>query len=59
MKFTIDKKDPFIRALIAVGLPVALQNFISTALNLVDTVMIGRVGKVELAAAGLANQLSF
>ncbi len=59
MKFTIDKKDPFIRALIAVGLPVALQNFISTALNLVDTVMIGRVGKVELAAVGLANQLFF
>jgi len=53
------KKDPFLRALITVGVPVALQNFISTTLNLVDTIMIGRVSKDALAGVGLANQVFF
>ncbi len=40
-------------------MPVALQHFIQTALNLIDTVMIGRVSKDALAAVGLANQVFF
>jgi len=53
------KEDPFKRALISIGIPVALQHFIQTALNLIDTIMIGRVSKDALAAVGLANQVFF
>lgn len=53
------KEDPFKRALISIGVPVALQHFIQTALNLIDTIMIGRVSKDALAAVGLANQVFF
>ncbi len=53
------KNDPFKRALVTVGVPVALQHFIQTALNLIDTIMIGRVSKEALAAVGLANQVFF
>ena len=36
-----------------------LQNLIGTTLNLVDTFMVGKLGKEALAAVGLANQLYF
>lgn len=52
-------QSDFYKTLLGISLPVIVQNFISSSLNLVDTVMIGAVGKNELAAVGLANQLFF
>lgn len=40
-------------------LPIALQNLISTSLNLVDTLMVGSLGETALSAVGLSNQLFF
>lgn len=54
---TINKK--FFITLMSIGIPVMFQNLLTTALNLIDTLMIGQVGKNELAAVGLANQLFF
>ena len=42
-----------------VALPIALQSLISSSLNLVDTIMVGSLGEVELATLGLATQVSF
>lgn len=47
------------KTLATVALPIALQSLISSSLNLVDAVMVGRLGEVELAAVGLSNQLFF
>ncbi len=52
-KIKIDKS--FMRTMMVIGIPVMVQNFLSTALNLIDTLMIGQVGKNELAAVGLAT----
>lgn len=49
----------FYKTLFKIGLPVMVQNLLSTVLNLLDTLMIGQVGKAELAAVGLANQVFF
>jgi putative MATE family efflux protein len=38
-------------------IPVTVQHMISFGLNIVDTLMIGRVGTDELAAVGAANQV--
>ncbi|HPF19665.1 MAG: MATE family efflux transporter [Clostridiales bacterium] len=38
-------------------IPVTVQHMISFGLNIVDTLMIGRVGTDELAAVGAANQI--
>ncbi|AKL94744.1 Na+ driven multidrug efflux pump [Clostridium aceticum] len=55
-----DIKDiQFYKTLLAIALPIALQNLISSSLNLVDTIMIGKVGEIEIAAVGLANQFFF
>ena len=49
----------FYRKMMGVGIPVVLQHLISIGLNVLDTVMIGRVGVDELAAVGAANQYYF
>ncbi len=59
MKLDYLKDKVFYKALIGIALPITIQNLISTSLNMVDTVMIGRLGEKQIAAVGLANQLFF
>lgn len=46
-------------AIISIGIPVALQNMLTSLLNMIDTVMIGSLGDGAVAAVGLANQWFF
>lgn len=41
------------------ALPIALQSLITSSLNLVDNLMVGSLGEVDLAAVGLSAQLFF
>ena len=41
------------------GIPVVIQNAISSSLNLVDVLMIGALGKTSISGVGLANQYFF
>ncbi|MBU0927372.1 MAG: MATE family efflux transporter [Spirochaetes bacterium] len=49
----------FYRDLLRIAVPIALQNLIASSVNMLDTVMVGRLGAVELAAVGLGNQIWF
>ena len=49
----------FYKTLIALAIPIALQNLVSSSLNMIDTIMIGQLGHKEIAAVGLANQVFF
>ncbi|MDO5026685.1 MAG: MATE family efflux transporter [Tissierellia bacterium] len=49
----------FIKTMLAVALPVAVQFLISTSINMADTVMISSLGSAEIAAVGLVNQFVF
>lgn len=49
----------FYRKLLTLAIPIMIQQFIQAALNLVDTMMIGRLGAKEIAAVGIANQVFF
>ncbi len=42
-----------------VALPIALQNLVGYALNLVDTIMVGRLGETSIAAVGIGGQIFF
>lgn len=53
------KNDLFYKKLLALSLPIVFQNFMTASLDLMDSVMIGAVGELELAAVGLANQIYF
>ncbi len=41
-----------------IGLPVALQNLLTSTLSLVDSLMVGGLGSYALGAVGLAGQFS-
>lgn len=49
----------FYKKTLAVAIPVALQSLLNNALNVMDTIMIGRLGEGSIAAAGLANKVFF
>lgn len=49
----------FYKNLFVVALPIIIQNFITSSLNMVDTIMIGRIGESEIAAVGISNQYFF
>jgi len=53
-----DKKK-FLKKMFIISLPIAMHNFIFSLQNLVDVIMIGKLGKEELAGVGFANQLFF
>lgn len=49
----------FIKLLAITSFPVILQNLLQQSLSFCDTLMIGQLGEVEIAAVGLANQFYF
>ncbi|MCB2288273.1 MATE family efflux transporter [Clostridium sp. CS001] len=56
---TLTEEKRFYKSILTIALPIALQNLISNSLNMVDTMMIGKLGVTEIAAVGLANQYFF
>lgn len=46
-------------ALFTIALPIALQNLVTSSLNMVGVVFIGQLGEKSVAALGLANQAFF
>ncbi|GLI56855.1 MATE family efflux transporter [Propionigenium maris DSM 9537] len=49
----------FYRSMLGIAIPVALQNIVSSSVNLLDTFMIGQLGEVEIAGVGIANRIFF
>lgn len=49
----------FLKKTMAITIPIVLQNLLNNVLNLVDTVMIGKLGVTDIAAVGLANKVFF
>jgi len=47
---------PFWRDILRLALPIALQNLLMSSFSLVDTIMVGQLGDVSLAAVGMAGQ---
>ncbi len=52
------KDREFLRSLVRLGLPIAFQNLLVSSLSVVDTVMVGRLGEVDISAVGMASQLA-
>ncbi|MBQ0165915.1 MAG: MATE family efflux transporter [Treponema sp.] len=49
----------FLKPLFTIAVPIILQNFLSSFVNMLDTIMVGQLGSVEIAAVGLGNQIFF
>ena len=53
-KYLGDK--PFWRVTLALAIPVALQNVLTSSFQLVDTMMVSRLGSIALSSVGMAAQ---
>lgn len=53
------KNRNFYKMLISIGIPIAIQNLISSSFALVDNIMLGQLSEKYIAAAGLANEMTF
>ncbi len=49
----------FYRSVTALVIPIIVQNGITTFVNLLDNIMVGRLGAEQLSGVGIANQLIF
>ena len=49
----------YIKKLLMIAIPIMVQNGISNFVNLLDNLMIGRVGTNALSGVAIANQLTF
>lgn len=52
-------KKVLYQSMLAIAVPIALQNLITVAVQMADTIMLGSLGEIELSASSLANQLFF
>lgn len=52
-------KIKFYKKLSIIAIPIMIQYFISTSVNLMDSFMIGKLGDNSVAALGIANQYFF
>lgn len=53
------KDRTFWKTLVALALPIALQNLLSSSLAIVDNVMIGQLGDIAVGAVGQSAQVAF
>ena len=54
-----DLDNDFFKNFFKIALPVTFQNFIAASLNLVDNIMVGKLGDSSIAAVGVGNQIYF
>ena len=53
------EKKKFYNRLLVIAIPIMIQYFISTSVNLMDSFMVGKLGDNSVAALGIANQYFF
>ena len=49
----------YYKGLVTIAIPIIIQNFVTSALNAIDVIMIGQMGETAVASVGLANQITF
>ena len=57
MKLTRDRS--FYKNALNIAIPIVLQNLITFSVSMADTVMVGRLGEINLSAVAIANHLQF
>lgn len=55
----IDERKRFNKELMAIAVPLALQNLLNALVGASDALMLGRLTQDAIAAVSLANQISF
>ncbi|MFA7076735.1 MAG: MATE family efflux transporter, partial [Candidatus Izemoplasmatales bacterium] len=58
MKSLIGDKT-FYKRLFAISLPIVLQQLLTSSLQLIDNLMVGKLGELAIGSVSVVNQLYF
>ncbi|WP_313342649.1 MATE family efflux transporter [Sedimentibacter sp.] len=53
------KNNVFLSTLLVIAIPVVIQNILSIGLNMIDTIMVSKLGENAISAVGLGNRIYF
>ena len=56
MKLFVKDKE-FYKMLLMIAIPIALQNLVTVMVSMMDTLMIGQLGEIQLSATSIAKQI--
>ena len=56
MKFAISKEKEFYKSVRVIAVPIIAQQLIMVGVNVMDTIMVARLGEGQIAGSSLANQ---
>lgn len=59
LKLSQEENKIFYNSLWKLAIPIIVQNFITSSINMISTLLVGRLGESEVAAVGIANQYFF
>lgn len=51
------KDKEYFSKLLFIAFPIVIQNLITSSLNIMDTIMVGRLSEVSIASVGIGNQI--
>ena len=51
--------EMFYRRVLAITIPIIIQNFITNFVGMLDNIMVGRIGTEQMSGVSIANQLIF
>lgn len=54
---TLFRDKNYFQKLFFISIPIILQNLITSSVNLLDTIMVGKLGDMPVAAVGIGNQI--
>lgn len=54
---TMFRDKEYFKTLMLIAIPIVLQNLIASSLNMLDTLMVGKLGEAEIASVGVGNQV--
>ena len=49
----------FYKTVATIGIPVIFQQLLSSCLNMIDTIMVGKLGEISVAAVAVSNKLVY
>ena len=59
MKKHLNKNLPYYKQMLTIALPIMIQNGITNFVNMLDNIMVGQVGTLEMTGISIVNQLLF
>lgn len=59
IKAYISSAAPYYKRMILIAIPIMIQNGITNFVNMLDNIMVGRVGTLEMTGVSIVNQLVF